>query len=199
MKEKLLLLLLSAALTLSLCSCSSPAKKELAPGTSEYTAIGSRLEIRDIPDSLTMLDNMDALSADGLYYAAWTIGDAVPFENSEGKTVDLYDAQLYLLLGEYEDSGKAEENLDAWLDAGRSNYQITAEEEITCNDLTYTLLTYDCISEDNPYAHGVSAFGVFYDNAVCVELTGREEFSGDLRDILTEFLECCSYKETVEP
>lgn len=192
------MLLLSMALILTLCSCSSPTEKRLAPGTSEYTAIGRRLEIRNMDSRLAMVDNMDALSADGLYYAAWTIGEAESFENSSGKTLDLYDAQLYLLLGEFDGSEKAEENRDSWLDAGKTNYQVTGEEEITCNGQTYTMLTYNCVNEDNPYARGVSAFGAFYDNAVCVELTCREEFSEDLRGILTEFLECCSYKEDVE-
>lgn len=185
-------------LAITLCSCSSPAEKELAPGNSEYTPIGSRLEIRNIDGRLTMVDNMDALSADGLYYAAWTMGEPEAFQNSEGQTVDLYDAQLYLLLGEYESPKKAEENRDAWLDAGRTNYQVTGEEEITCNGQTYSLLTYNCVGEGNPYARGVSAFGAFYDNAVCVELTCQEDFTEDLRAILTDFLECCSYREDAE-
>lgn len=196
MKRTKRLFFICTMLVLTLCSCSSPAKKELAPGNSEYTAIGSRLEIRSIDSRLTMVDNMDALAADGLYYAAWTIGEPETSTNSEGKAVDVYDAQLYLLLGEYVDSKKAEENRDDWLDAARTNYQVTNEEEITCNGQTYTLLTYNCVSQDNPYARGVSAFGVSYDNAVCVELTCQEKFAEDLRTILTDFLECCSYKSS---
>lgn len=198
MKPKYVFFLLSIGLILALCSCSSPSQKQLAPGDSQYTAIGRRLEIQNISPKLTMLDNMDALSADGLYYAAWTIGEAVPFENSDGKTVELYDAQLYLLLGEFESAEKAEENKAAWLDAGKTNYEITSEEEITCNGETYTLLTYNCVSETNPYARGVSAFGAFYDNAVCMELTCQEDFSEDLRTILTDFLDSCSYRSDAD-
>ena len=137
---------------------------------------------------------MDALTADGLYYAAWTMGDAKDYENSDGKTVDLYDAQLYLLLGEFPEETEAECNRDKWLDAARTNYEVLDEEEISCNGQTYTLLAYNCISDENPYARGMSAFGVYLDNAVCIELTCQESFDEDLRTILTGFLNNCTYE-----
>ncbi len=194
MKLKHFIWLTAMLLILTGCSALSPVRKEMAPGNSDYTAIGSRLEIRDIDSRFTLLDNMDALSADGLYYAAWTMGESVPYENSDGDTVDLYDAQLYLLLGEFQTEDKALENMDTWLSAARTNYQVTAEETVSCGEQSYTVITYDCPGESNPYARGISAFGSFYDNAVCIELTCQEEFSEDLRTLLIDFLNCCSYR-----
>ncbi|MCM1154291.1 MAG: hypothetical protein NC314_03405 [Roseburia sp.] len=162
---------------------------------SERVTVGSYLSIEDIDNRLQLLDNKDALSADGLYYAAWTIGDSIPYENSEGDTVDLYDAQLYLLAGEFKDAQTAQNNMDLWLAAGKENYDVTEEKTITCNGCSYTLINYNCVNEENPYARGTSAFGVYKDSAVCIELTCREQFIDDLESILTDFLEHCVYAE----
>lgn len=156
--------------------------------------VGTQLEIEKPDGSLSLLDNKEALAADGLYYAAWSMGDAAPYENSDGDTVDLYDAQLYLLLSECADSEDAQEARSSWLDAARQNYEVSKEEEITCNGQSYTCLHYKCVSEDNPYDRGVSAFAVSGKNAVCIELTCQEAFEGDLQSILTGFLDGCHYK-----
>lgn len=114
---------------------------------------------------------------------------------SDGDTVDLYDAQLYLLLSEFTSAEKAQENMDAWLDRARSNYEISAEADTVCNEQAYLMITYTFPDENTPYARGVSAFAVHGNSAVCMELTCQEDFAGDLETILTEFLENCSYSE----
>ncbi|MCM1087808.1 MAG: hypothetical protein NC419_06600 [Muribaculaceae bacterium] len=155
--------------------------------------VGNYLTVKDVDSRLTLLNNMDTLSANGLYYASWTMGSSEPYENSDGETVDLYDAQLYLLAGEYKDAEAALDNQTAWLDAAKTNYDVSTEEEITCNNQPYTLITYNCVKEENPYARGVSAFGVYKECAVCIELTCREGFEEDLNRILVDFLEHCGY------
>lgn len=172
----------------------------LSQGTKEDTwsdsgsiTVGHDLTIQNADNRMTLSENMDVLAAEGLYYATWTMGDFEPYENSDGDTVDLYDAQLYLLLGEFPDSQDAQNNMDKWLTAGKSNYEVLSEESITCNGQSYCLITYNCISDTNPYDHGVSAFGIYQDNAVCIELTCRENFEEDLRTILIDFLNNCTY------
>lgn len=177
----------------SASSASSAASEESTLETSGAVTVGTCLIIRNTDNLLTLLNNLDTLSADGLYYASWGIGSAQPYENSDGDTVDLYDAALYLLSGEFKNTQDAQENMDSWLTAAKENYEILSEEEITCNGQTYSLITYNSIHEDNPYARGISAFGVYENCAVCIELTCRDEFTEDLRDILTDFLEGCSY------
>lgn len=161
---------------------------------SEYITVGSHLTVHNTDERLTLLHNMDTLSSDGLYYASWTTGSAEPYENADGDTIDLYDAQLYLLLGEYQNAETAESNLDDWLNAGQSNYDVISEETVIHGGQTYTLITYSFNNEENPYARGVSAFGVYENCAICIELTCREEYSEDLHDMLTAFLDRCSYK-----
>ena len=161
--------------------------------TSDYVKIGDVLTVQKSDNRLALLDNKDALSSDGLFYCAWTIGNSEPYENSEGNTVDLYDAQLYLLLGEFVNSQKAQENMDDWLASAKNNYELIKEEEIICNGQTYTLITYSYINESNPYARGASAFGVCESNAVCVELACRDNFADDPENILIDFLNNCTY------
>lgn len=160
---------------------------------SGYVAVGDILTVQNADNRLSLLDNKDALASDGLFYCAWTIGSSEPYENSEGDTVDLYDAQLYLLLGAFVNGEKAQTNMDDWLATAKMNYEIVSEEEITCNGQGYTLITYNFINESNPYVRGASAFGVSDSNAVCVELACRENFEDDPATILTDFLNNCSY------
>lgn len=174
---------------------SLPVKEEQEDTWSDsgFLKVGSDLTIQNADSRLSLLDSKDVLSANGLYYAAWTMGGSEPYENSEGITVDLYDAQLYLVLGEYKDNEEACKNMVKWLDAAKGNYEVLAEEEISCNEQPYSLLTYNCISESNPYERGISAFGVYDSTAVCIELTCREGFEEDLRTILISFLDNCTY------
>lgn len=160
---------------------------------SEYVTVGRHLTIHNTDTRLTLLENKDTLSADGLYYAAWTSGNSEPYENSDGDTVDLYDAHLYLLMGEFKNSDAAQKNMANWLAAGQTNYDVTDESTITCNGQSYTAIIYNFQNKEKPYLRGVSAFGVYENIAICVELTCREDYQEDLQEMLTDFLNNCTY------
>lgn len=160
---------------------------------SGFLRIGRNLIVKNTDNALTLLDNKDVLSANGLYYAAWAMGGSEPYVNSEGATVDLYDAQLYLVLSEHKDAAEAHKDMTEWIDLGKKNYEVLTEEEIVCNGQSYLLMSYNCANEDSPYDRGVSAFGVCGNDAVCIELTCRDYFEGDLKTILVTFLDNCTY------
>lgn len=44
--------------------------------------IGNHLTIQNRDNRLTLLNNIDTLSADGLYYASWCIGDSKPMKTA---------------------------------------------------------------------------------------------------------------------
>lgn len=180
-------------MTVTGCSPTAPALEKEPIENTAFLKISSSLEVNNTDESLILYDYKEVLAGDGLYYASWRIGDATPYENSDGDMVDLYDAQLYLLLGEFTSNAKAQENQDAWLERAKSNYEISAEEEIVCNEQAYRMITYTFPDEDSPYDRGISAFGVHKNNAVCIELTCQKDFTGDLEAILTEFLGNCTY------
>lgn len=198
MKTKRFFLMIGFSLTLALTGCTaSPSGLEESAVTvedAEYVTIGSHLTVHKTDSRLTLVDRKDALASDGLYYASWTAGSPEEYVNSEGDTVDLYDAQLYLLLAECKTLEAAEDNRKSWLEAGQANYEVTDEETISCSGQSYTLLSYHFTNEENPYSHGVSSFGVFENCAVCAELTCQEGYGEDLKQMLTAFLEGFDYK-----
>ena len=186
---------LAAGAALILTGCAAPAPKTAADGKSwseNWIMIGNRLGI-EAPKGLTPLENKDILAAEGLYYATWTKGDSVPYENDDGDTVDLYDAQLYLVASESRSAEKAQDNMETWLAAARESYDVVSEDTVTCNGQEYTMLTYTIAKEDSPYERGVSAFGCYDAEAICVELTCVEDFSEELKPILIDFLDGCHY------
>ncbi len=193
MKTKFAILFFCLALLLPGCSALSPNLEKEPVENKSHLLVGHSLEVENTDSRFILVDDNSALAADGLYYVSWGMGDPTPYENSDGDTVDLYDAQLYFLLGEFKDAETAQNNLNTWLSAGRTNYEILSEENVTCNGQDYLLITYQFIHEDNPYVRGISAFGVFGNHAACIELTCREGFDEDLKTILIDFLNGCTY------
>ena len=175
-----------------LCGCTS-SKADDPQQQDGQLQLGKSVCI-DTPKQLTLSEYNDILTADGLYYATWTDGEAVPYENSEGDTVDLYDAQLYFLANECKDEAKAKENCDAWLLTAKETYQVYSEKTITLSDQSYTVIYYTCSSDTSPYDHGISAFCTNSANAFCIELTCTEKYTKELEPILTDFLNGCHYQ-----
>lgn len=192
-KTKYIAIILCVTSILTGCSVLPSVSEDNTVVDSEYVTIGGILTVHNTDSRLTLRSNLDALAADGLYYASWTAGNPEPYENSDGDTVDLYDAQLYLLLGEFKNPDAAQQNMDNWLAAGQTNYDVTGQENITCKDQPYTMIIYSFPNEENPYSHGVSAFGVYDDLAVCAELTCRENYDEDLQQMLINFLDNCTF------
>ncbi|MDD6441051.1 MAG: hypothetical protein PUG71_02915 [bacterium] len=175
-----------------LCGCTSSTTKNLSQHDGQVQ-IGRNIHV-DPPEQLTLFENSDVLAADGLYYATWTDGNSVPYKNSDGDTVDLYDVQLYFLASESSNAKKAEEKCNSWLLAAKENYHVSSEKTITCSDQSYTLISYTCTGDTTPYDHGVSAFATCGETAVCIELTCIESYTEDLEPILTDFLNGCHFE-----
>lgn len=192
MKKRSVIFICAAALFTGGCAFMPRTEKNEPHIEDGRLLVGTIMSV-EMPKELTLLDNIETLAADGLYYNTWTDGEAVPYENSDGETVDLYDAQLYLLVSECDKEETAKENYDKWLTAAKDNYNILSQEEITCSGQSYILLVYDFEDEDSPYDRGVSAFGTCGVDAVCAELTCTEDYEKDLKTILTDFLEGCHY------
>ena len=87
--------------------------------------VGKTLVAPAPPEGFTLLDNKDILAANGLYYASWVNGEPQPYENSEGKTVDLYDAQLTLVVQENKTEEKATSAVSGWQELAQQNYDIS--------------------------------------------------------------------------
>lgn len=183
------------ALCLCLTGCGQPAPVRAADGapwSGGWITVGGILGV-DTPAGIDPRENNDTLSGKGMYYAAWSIGEAEPYVNADGGEAQVYDAQICLLLAGYNGAEKAEDALAEWESIANDRYAVEQTLSATCNGQDFTLLTYIYVSETNPYDRGASAFGVYRNYAINVEVSCREGFTGDPREILTDFLEHCHY------
>lgn len=164
-----------------------------APWDESWTMLGSVLGVEEPGNGFTLLENNTVLAGDDLYYASWAAGEPTGYTNDEGKDVDLYPAQLYLILQGCADEANAQKAVKSWMDRESDTYAVRETRTGTCDGQEYTLLLYDCASEDNPYSRGITAFAVFENYAVSAELTCLDGFAGDEAAILTAFLNGCHY------
>lgn len=199
MKKQLCLFLALGLLGLSGCSPHYPDRA--ADGTAwdkDWTLLGSALGVEAPGDGLTLLDNNSILTGDDLYYAAWTVGEPTSYTNEDGKEVDLYPAQLYLLLCGCADGSYARQTMEDWLAREEETYTILETRTETHNDQEYTVLIYECDSETNPYSRGASAFAVCGNYAVSAEFTCQEGYDQPATEVLSRFLDGCHYSAELE-
>lgn len=194
--RKRTMLFLAGALCLGLAGCTAgPLPDKAADGSpwdESWTAVGNMIGV-DAPEGMTLYENNEALAANGMYYAAWSMGESEPYTNGDGEDVELYGAQVHLLLGRCQSGKKAGDMLAQWQELAGRQYAIGSTAQESHNGVDFTAITYTFESESNPYARGASAFGVYGTCAVSVELTCRECFDGDAAQLLGSFLDHCHY------
>lgn len=192
-KYGITLLLLAGLLGLSGCSQYPDQADDGTPWDPNWTILGSVLGAEEPGNGFSLLDNYSVLTGEDIYYAAWVAGEPTEYTNEDGEDVEVYDAQLYLLASGCADDTHARQNQEDWVARQQETYTVTETWNETRNGQDYTLLAYECGSETNPYDRGVSAFTVCGTYAISAELACREEFTGQEREILLQFLDGCHY------
>lgn len=188
--------LLAVVLCLGLSGCGAPPAPERAADgldwNDAWVTVGGVMGV-DTPEGMTARENNEALTASGMYYATWSIGEGEPYTNADGDEATLYDAQVYLLLGGYKSEEEAQDTLAQWQEMAGAQYAVGETVEETYNSQDFRIITYTFDSDGNPYAYGASAFGTYRNYAVSVELACQEEFGGDAGALLAQFLDHCHY------
>lgn len=180
---------------LCLSGCGAPPPETAADGSNwreDWVTVGNVIGVEPL-ENLTPRENSDALSAKGMYYATWSIGEAEEVLNEDGTRAQVYDAQVYLLLAGHDDTAKAEQTAAEWVDMAARQYAVETTASESRGGQEFTVITYTYASETNPYARGASAFGAYGNYAVSVELSCRERFDGSAPELLADFLEHCHY------
>lgn len=193
--KKAAAVLLAGALCLGLAGCAGSPPERAADGLSwdeDWVTVGGMVGV-DTPAGMELRENNEALAVSGMYYATWSMGEAEPYTNEDGDDVALYDAQLYLLVDSYQSAAEAERTLTQWEDMASRQYTVSSSVEETHNGVDFAVIAYTFGSDTNPYARGVSAFGVYQDCAISAEFTCREGFDGDDAQLLAAFLDNCHY------
>lgn len=183
-------------LCLLLAGCAKSAPEQAADGASwdeGWTTLGGVLGVEEPGNGLVLRDNNEALSVTDMYLASWTIGEGEPYVNEDEEEVVLYPARLDVLVYGRKDGDAARQAVEDWTVRQAETYDVTGTGEQTCGGQDYAISRYICKSETNPYARGISAFGVYRDYAISVELNCLDSFTEDETDILTDFLNACHY------
>ena len=188
--------LIAGALCLCLSSCGVALPPEKAADGQDWdkswVTVGSIVGV-DTPDGMEAQENNDALAVQGMSYATWSIGEATPYTNADGDEAQLYDAQVFLLLSGRESVELAEDTLAQWQEMARQQYVIEGTTSQTHNGQEFSVITYSFDSGTNPYARGASAYGMYRNYAVSVELVCQQSFDGDAAQLLADFLDRCHY------
>lgn len=142
---------------------------------------------------LTLLTNNSVLAGEDTYYASWTVGEPSPYTNADGDEVDLYPAQLYVLLYGCADQAAAESACAGFLARERQTYTVHSQRTEEHNAQSYTVLDYTGGSADNPYGRGSSAFAVRGNYVLVAELLAQDSFDGDVSRMLSAFLDGVHY------
>lgn len=185
MKKLIICLLL--ALSLLLTGCAKVVTPADLGWEEDWQRFGNYLAMEEVGHGFTLLDNKDALAMNDLYYAAWVTGEPRDYENAQGETVDLYDAQMYLLMAVCKEEAAAKQNAADWLAAEQETYTVTDTRTVKANGIPFTVITYETKGE-NPYAFGISAFGYSGNKALTAELSCREGYDENIQTVMADFL-----------
>ncbi|MBQ3705732.1 MAG: hypothetical protein II888_04685 [Clostridia bacterium] len=189
----IVLIFAAVALVIPLFSRVPTAADDGTAWNPEWEMMGTVMGVEAPGNGFTLLNNDTALAGNDTFYASWVAGEARDYTNADGKHVDLYPAQIYLLLYGCGDREQAEEARAEWMAREENTYRVEEKRSETHNGQDFQVLIYACGSETNPYERGASAFGVFGNYVVIAELTCTEDYEGDAAAQLGEFLDGCHY------
>ena len=158
-----------------------------------WEMMGAAVGIEPPGGGLTLLANNSILAGSDTYYAAWTVGEAAKYTNADGDEVDLYPAQLYVLLYGCADAAEAEATCADFLAREKATYTVQDERTEIHSAQDYTVLDYTGGSADNPYDRGSAAFAVRGSYVLVAELLAQDSFDGDVPQLLADFLDGVHY------
>lgn len=208
MKRRRRWLILLAALIL--CTCVGAAMlhrwqprlpERAADGSAwdeSWTTLGAALGVEAPGGGFALLDNNSVLTAEDTYLATWASGAPAPYVNAGGEEVELYEAQLYLLLQGCRDAENARMALDEWSAREEATYRVVETRTETHNGQEYEIAVYEVASEDNPYARGATAFAARANYALTAELACTDTYAGDAAALLGAFLDGFHYSAALE-
>lgn len=190
MKKRVFCLLLIA---LILSGCGNQQERP-ADWAENWTVVCPVLAVEPL-DGFTLHESNDALYLSGIYYATWITGDARSHTNEEGEDADIFDGQIYVIVQEYKSMDSAKNGIAQWTTREKQTYETGEQVSVTCSGQEFSLLPLLSGSETNPYSHGVAAFAVWGNWAICVEFLGAQSYDADMTQILESFLSGFHFSE----
>lgn len=191
--KKLSLILLILILVCTLTACGKYPDEDLIGNTwdKSWEMLGAVLGVEEVGNNFALSQNTSILTGDDTYYATWTTGEPSEWVNEDGDEVDLYPAQIYLMLYGCGDETAAQDAMKDFMSREEGKYTVKETVTESYNGQEYTVLIYDCGSKTNPYSRGISAFGIYENYVVNAELTCTDDYTDDERAVLADFLNGC--------
>lgn len=195
MKKAAIVCTLILCLMLSACGAKLPEKTAdgMAWGK-DWTTIGSALGVEPM-DGWTVQRNEDVLAAEGTFYASWTKGEATSYTNENGEEVTTYDAQIHLVVQEFDIPGDAELTAALWQSLAEERYPNMEASNGEYAGQSFEITVYPFPQGSGPASLGASATGIRGNRAIRVDVATLEDFSQEPLDILADFLEHCHYAQ----
>ena len=98
-----------------------------------WEMLGTVLGVEAPGNGFVLLNNDTALAGDDTYYASWVSGEASDYTNAESKAVNLYPAQIYLLLYGCADENTAAEACADWMGREEETYAVRDRKSAAFN------------------------------------------------------------------
>lgn len=193
MKIRRILVLVLALLFLSGCGLMPVQTMDGAQWDRDWLGVGTVLGISPLGHDLELVEKEDMLAFGSIYYATWSAGEGEAYEGGE-EDEKVYPLQVYLLIQQCKDGGDPEGEIALWQKVLQETNEVTGSENRTVNEQAYTTYTYNNLVEGNPYQRGAAAFTVRGVYAISVEVLGMESYTGDLEQVLSDFLSCMHYR-----
>lgn len=195
MKKTGILLLLILCLTL--CACGETLPEKTADGASwdeGWTTIGNFLGVEPNPD-WTMQRDEDVLTTEWTCYCVWTQGEALTYTDEANNEITTYDAQIHLVIQEFEAPAEAEQTAQQWRSLAQERYPDLEQSAAQYAGQSYQISAYPFPTGDGPASLGASATGVRGSRAIQVDVVTLEDFPQTPSQVLADFLARCHYAE----
>lgn len=193
MKKSLILICLLLCLLLSACGVKLPEKTtDGQPWNKDWITIGTIVGI-DSMDDWTKRRSEDMMAADGVYYYAWSQGEAQTYTSEEGNEVTSYGAELYLLASQSKTAEDAEKTAAQWQSLADERTADAPKSTLDAGGIRYQISSYPVASESGEDSQCVSASCLFGTRVIRIDVLTRADFGQDPMDLLQAFLSRCHY------
>lgn len=135
-------------------------------------------------------------SATGIRYAVWVNGEEREVPDSEGHLIKAYDSQIYFVFTECQYEKYARDSMRSWMKMEGKKYQTGNARDFQVDDQAYRIVSLLAPRENQPYSHGVAAFGSRDKLALSIEVLCSDDFEDSPHTIAEQFLTLLHFGET---
>lgn len=163
------------------------------PWGADWNEMGRFVGVEDPGNGLVQYEYNDVQAFSGIYYSAWSCGEAETITNAEGEEAELFPAQLYFLVQESDSEEQKAHALAQRKAIGENGYELTQLKK-TGEYTFYTMAP----KNDSPFTGGILALGEHGRFALSVELMWAEDVYDNPEQVVDDFIAAIHYRTKEE-